>query len=315
MASSQEPLGSSSEDNHCVDTSLTADISDILLTECTVGTVALEQFTPQWEKALGCEVQDIIWDVDDSGWWLRLEKELCWVDVKGTEVIRIGKGIIEGCGQLLLHDQTFITTDGGEKVKFMSKSGKLIREVIVPWAKCLRGVTYCHHRDVYIFTDTHHHCLWYVNNGNGRVTQQMGSLGSENNHFNKPISINHHTLSKDKCHIAVSDCNNHCMKIFSPRGEFIRQLGTLESGDQQLNYPGGICADKQGRMVVCDTGYKRVVRYSSDEYQTREVLLTAKQLNWRVPKCVCICPTEAVMVVVIDGGRGLIINYQYTGLE
>ena len=35
----------------------------------------------------------------------------------------------------------------------MTKTGKVVREIPIAGGRCVLGVSYCHHRDMYVVTD------------------------------------------------------------------------------------------------------------------------------------------------------------------
>ena len=105
------------------------------------------------------------------------------------------------------------------------------------------GVTYCHHRDMYVVTDTYDNCLWFVSSDSGQVIHKVGSRGGGDTQFKQPLFVCHQSISDSECHIIVSDTNNHCIKVLSSTGEFIRKYGCQGFGDRQLQYPRGVCVD------------------------------------------------------------------------
>ena len=204
-----------------------------------------------WEVKVGVTVCDVAWDTEGPGWWVRNEnKQLCKYDMNGTVVTKIKKVMPNNNGCICI-DTTrnhIVIVDRDQGLLCMTKTGKVVREIPIPDGRCMYGVTYCHHRDMYVVTDVNNHCLWFVSSDSGQVLHKVGSQRSGDTQFNNPYFICHQTLSDSECHIIVSDRHNHCIKVLSPTGEFIRKYGCEGSGDRQLQTPHGVCVDRQCRV-------------------------------------------------------------------
>jgi hypothetical protein len=59
-------------------------------------------------------------------------------------------------------------------------------------------------------------------------------------------------------HVAVADCGNNRVSVFSVDGEFVRHIGVGELRD-----PMGVACSALGDVVVADRGNKRVVVFSA----------------------------------------------------
>jgi len=68
----------------------------------------------------------------------------------------------------------------------------------------------------------------------------------------------------------AADADTNCVKMFDVRGNFIREFGnklkhSVGSGeDSLLDRPLGLCCDRLGNIIVCDSGHSRVVMFSND---------------------------------------------------
>ena len=262
------------------------------------------EYTQVWEVNPGGSTHDVIWDEKESVWWMRATSGgLYKYDMGGSLVTIVGERVLNGWGHVCI-DTTrglLVTTDYATRVVCMRKSGKQVKEITVPGCGHLRGITYCPHRDVYVLSDIRKHCLWFIDSDSGQVVQQLGSGGTGDNQFSSPYFILCQSINHNTCHIIVSDSNNYCIKLFSHTGEFIRKFGSKGSGDRQLRNPGGVCVDGQGRVVVCDSDNKRVVRYWWDEGEKWEVILNTQQLQGSVPCCVSMSHDGRHLVVGMWG--------------
>jgi hypothetical protein len=59
-------------------------------------------------------------------------------------------------------------------------------------------------------------------------------------------------------HVAVADCYNHRVSVFSVEGEFVCHVGVSE-----LSNPTGVACSAFDELVVADEGNKRVVVFSA----------------------------------------------------
>ena len=58
------------------------------------------------------------------------------------------------------------------------------------------------------------------------------------------------------------DCNNHQIKKFSDKGNFLCQIGGEGSLDHQLHNPRGVSLDSDGNIIVADSGNKKIKIFS-----------------------------------------------------
>ena len=49
--------------------------------------------------------------------------------------------------------------------------------------------------------------------------------------------------------IVISACNDHCIKVFTPDGEFLHQIGQQGHEKGMFSYPGGISFTKEGSLI------------------------------------------------------------------
>ena len=63
--------------------------------------------------------------------------------------------------------------------------------------------------------------------------------------------------------IIVSDYDEHCIKIFTPRGLMICEFGQRGSGIGQFFHPAGTCIDHYGNILVADSANNRVQMFSA----------------------------------------------------
>ncbi|XP_035662378.1 tripartite motif-containing protein 3-like [Branchiostoma floridae] len=64
--------------------------------------------------------------------------------------------------------------------------------------------------------------------------------------------------------IYVSDNNKSYIYVYNKDGQFLFKFGGNGSGEGQLKYPRGICADKAGNIVVADASNSRVEMFDKN---------------------------------------------------
>ena len=118
---------------------------------------------------------------------------------------------------------------------------------------------------------------------------------------------------RESVNIYLGDWANHCISVYTASGDYIRRFGSQGSGDRQLSHPCGVCVDGSGRVVVCDRGNKRVVRYWWErDVEQWDVILTPQQLGGGLPASVQITPDSHIVVgTIIDGKSGSLVYYNY----
>ena len=78
---------------------------------------------------------------------------------------------------------------------------------------------------------------------------KMGGQGS----FTYPL----HCVQCDR-YLMVSDCQEHCVKVYDRNGNFQYQFGNQGGGDGEFNRPHCLSVNKSGHLMVCDTGNHRI---------------------------------------------------------
>ena len=80
------------------------------------------------------------------------------------------------------------------------------------------------------------------------------------------------SADESKQRILVSDCLNHCVKIFSSDGELLRQFGKEGHSQGRFRAPRGVCSDHLGNIFVADGQNSRVSMFSPDGRFISQVL-------------------------------------------
>ena len=65
----------------------------------------------------------------------------------------------------------------------------------------------------------------------------------------------------------VSDCWNHCLKLFDSSGKILNKIGEVGKADGQLSLPWGLCVEKYGNrdnLLVCDYSNGRIQQFTME---------------------------------------------------
>ena len=62
--------------------------------------------------------------------------------------------------------------------------------------------------------------------------------------------------------VVVTECDEHCVSVFSPIGEKLRSFGTRGSGQGQLYRPFGVAVDGEGNILVADCNNNRIQKFT-----------------------------------------------------
>jgi hypothetical protein len=85
--------------------------------------------------------------------------------------------------------------------------------------------------------------------------QVIGKKGNQPGEFDYPISI---TQQRTTGRYFISEWKNNRIQVLDEN--FTHQMFVGEEGSEpgQLNYPWGVAVSEEGRLVVCDSGNKRL---------------------------------------------------------
>ena len=165
--------------------------------------------------------------------------------------------------------------------------------------KSASGIGYCAMDDKYIVSDATTHCISIIDPNTQKMVFKFGVKGSSESCLNAPMNLAYDGGGTIPA-IMVSDHNNHCVKVFTTEGQRIQVYGSKGTDDAQLHNPCGVCVDSAGRILVCDWGNHRVVRFSSKEGRTIcECLLSADQLGGAIPRDLALHTSKGLLAVCV----------------
>ena len=63
--------------------------------------------------------------------------------------------------------------------------------------------------------------------------------------------------------VVVTECNGHCISVFSQCGKKLRSFGKPGSGHGQFKYPRGVTVDWEGNILVADVGNQCIQKFTA----------------------------------------------------
>ena len=78
---------------------------------------------------------------------------------------------------------------------------------------------------------------------------KFGTSGREQGQFDWPVSV---AVSKKTGNIAIADCDNKRIQLFSSKGEYLREFGNGQNGMEKLSQPNSVAYTSSGNIIVLD---------------------------------------------------------------
>ena len=168
----------------------------------------------------------------------------------------------------------------GNFVKCFGKSGTGDGEFKIPSSVCIRSegdfiavAEYVNSR-VQVLTMDGELVLKFGDSGSERLDNPLGCVCHENKFF-------------------VTDSNNNCVKVFDGSGKFLYKFGGKGNGDGQFFEPMGLCIDKYGNVLVCDSMNHRIQQFTLEGTFTGK---TSANLELQWPWGVATMPDGRVLI-------------------
>ncbi len=113
----------------------------------------------------------------------------------------------------------------------------------------------CANDAVVVVSERDAHRIAVFNRSDGALLRRFGSLGCDDGKLYFPRGL---CFTSGDGHVAVADCGNHRVSVFSVEGEFVRHVGV-----RKLSWPNGVACSAFDELVVADGGNKRVAVFSA----------------------------------------------------
>ena len=122
----------------------------------------------------------------------------------------------------------------------------------------------------------------------------------------KPGNINCISVNS-KGEVAVSDCRKHNVQRFTDDGKHLHEFGNQGKCNNEFDYPTGIAHNKDGNIIVADSGNCRIKVYEPSGWWIRmfgeEVLKSPRGVSVTKDDNIVVCDTqeEKVSVFSLEG--------------
>ena len=160
------------------------------------------------------------------------------------------------CGVAISHDGHILVTDN-HRLQKLTIEGDCLKSV----GSIGHGpLQFCHPKGITVhpttgqifIADTDNHRIQVLNN-DLTYSHSFGKLGSARKQFKYPYDV----AFDNEEYLYVVDHHNHCIKKFTPKGQYISQFGSFGSNPGQLIDPTSIIIDNN-LVYVCEFGNNRV---------------------------------------------------------
>jgi DNA-binding beta-propeller fold protein YncE len=145
-------------------------------------------------------------------------------------------------------------------------------------------------------------CIQLLGKGNMHFLCSFGTEGCDNMQFSDPRGL----CADTNGNIAIADCNNHRIQMFTGEGVFIRAFGTYGFENGQFRHPCDIAFTFRDEFVVLDSSNRRVKIFSPDVTFLRELAPFGDD-NIEFVGSTGLCVTgdddNDIMIVVCDTGN------------
>jgi DNA-binding beta-propeller fold protein YncE len=150
-------------------------------------------------------------------------------------------------------DCVFVADPGNKRVQVLTP--RLDFHAFVGVGELRYPVGVCADDAAIVVSETDAHRISVFNRCDSALVRRIGSHGGGDGQLNWPQGL---CFMSDRRHVAVADCYNHRVSVFSVEGEFVRHVGV-----GMLHHPTGVVCSAFDELVVADRGNSRVVVLSA----------------------------------------------------
>ncbi len=150
-------------------------------------------------------------------------------------------------------DFVFVADAGNKRVQVLTP--RLDFHAFVGVGELRYPVGVCADDAAIVVSEAGAHRISVFNRCDGALVRRIGSHGSGDGRLNWPQGL---CFMSDHRHVAVADCRNNRVSVFSVEGEFVRHVGV-----GMLHHPNGVACSAFDELVVADTGNSRVVVFGA----------------------------------------------------
>jgi DNA-binding beta-propeller fold protein YncE len=186
--------------------------------------------------------------------------EFSLADTRGPQLLVVGR-YGSGVGQFKRPHQVWIASDGfvfvtdAENNRVQVLTPRLDFHGYVGVGHLFSPVGVCANADVVVVSESLVHRISVFHRSDGAFLRRFGCSGHRAGELQYPYGL---CFTTDDRYIAVADCHNDRVSVFSVEGFFIRHVGVGE-----LRAPRGVASSAFDELVVADTDNRRVVVFNT----------------------------------------------------
>jgi DNA-binding beta-propeller fold protein YncE len=150
-------------------------------------------------------------------------------------------------------DRVFVAELGNNRVQVLTP--RLDFHGFVGVGQLSRPAGVCADDDVIMVSERDAHRISVFSRSDGALLRRVGSGGSADGQLLCPLGL---CFMSGHRHVAVADCFNDRVSVFSVEGEFVRHVGV-----GVLRRPQGVACSAFDEIVVADGDNRRVVVFSA----------------------------------------------------
>jgi hypothetical protein len=111
-------------------------------------------------------------------------------------------------------------------------------------------------KDGVVYVQNSNKGLW--NNSKKMVLTKIFTIGENNNNENYDFAVISDIIVDSKGNIYVCDSKDHCIKVYSARGKYIKSIGEKGEGPGELSGPMHIQIDNQSNVYISEAWNRRI---------------------------------------------------------
>jgi DNA-binding beta-propeller fold protein YncE len=150
-------------------------------------------------------------------------------------------------------DSVFVADTGNKRVQVLTP--RLDFHAFVGVGELSGPAGVCADDAVIMVSERDAHRISVFNRGDGALLRRFGSEGRSDGQLHSPRGL---CFMSGHRHVAVADCYNDRVSVFSVKGEFVRHVGV-----GKLKWPAGVACSAFDELAVADWGNLRVVVFSA----------------------------------------------------
>ena len=141
--------------------------------------------------------------------------------------------------------------------------------------------------------------------GNRMVPENRGVVQDTIRGVNGPYGV----AVSNSGEVVVSECDGHCISVYSREGKHIRSFGSRGSKREQFYYPNGVAITSDNHILIADEYNHRIQMFTMEGRFVKSVGQEGKgQLQFNSPSGIAVHPSGRVFVADSYNHRIQVLN-------